>query len=312
MSFDFTGNCRASVTIVLYRNPFPSLRIRIGISGVLPVIREGWPYFDGWPFQERWVQLDGLGIHYVDEGYGSRPVVMVHGNPAWSYMWRNLIPAVSAAHRVLAVDLMGFGKSEKPNPALHDFPHHARIVSGFISSLGLRNIVLILHDWGAPFAMQYVVRNPQNVAALIIMNTFLTSDFRMPPGAASKITPAIIKDSAVHPDAVNEEAMKAYWAPFPDDESKKVYQSFAGMFPDSPYHPSFKPLKEVEQGLPHLTIPTMIVWGTGKSGPTYAERISKMIPESKLQTVNAGHFVPEDAPADVEKLVVDFLKSHDL
>src|SRR6266702_2866949 len=61
------------------------------------MIRQGWPYFEGWPFQERWLQIDGLGIHYVDEGYGSRPIVMVHGNPAWSYMWRNLIPAVCGA-----------------------------------------------------------------------------------------------------------------------------------------------------------------------------------------------------------------------
>ena len=276
------------------------------------MIREGWPYFEGWPFQERWVQLDGLGIHYVDEGYGSRPVLMVHGNPAWSYMWRNLIPAVSASHRVLALDLMGFGKSDKPHPALHDFPHHARIVSGFIQSLGLRNVVLLVHDWGASFAMQYVVRNPQNVAGLIVMNTFLTSDFRMPPGAAAKITPSIIKDSAVHPENVTEETMKAYWAPFPDDDSKIVYQSFARMFPDNPYHPSFKAMKEIEQGLSTLKIPTLLLWGTGKSAPTYAERISKMIPDSRLQTVNAGHFVPEDAPGEVEKFVLDFLSNHSL
>jgi haloalkane dehalogenase len=276
------------------------------------MIRQGWPYFDGWPFQERWVQLDGLGIHYVDEGYGSRPVVMIHGNPAWSYMWRKLIPSVSATHRALALDLMGFGKSDKPNPLLHDFPHHARIVSGFIQSLGLRNIVLIVHDWGAPFAMQYVVRNPTNVSGLIIMNTFLTTDFRIPPNVAAKITPAIIKDSAVHPENITEEAMQAYWAPFPDDESKQVYQSFARMFPDSPFHPSFKPLKEIEQGVTHLSIPTLLLWGTAKTGTAYAEKVSKMIPDAKLSSLNAGHFVPEDDPNDVEKQVLEFLSSHNL
>ncbi len=223
--------------------------------GRLGMIRQGWPYFDGWPFPERWVQLAGLGIHYVDEGYGGRPVVMIHGNPAWSYMWRKLIPSVSSSHRALALDLMGFGKSDKPNPTLHDFPHHARIVSDFIQSLGLRNIVLILHDWGAPFALQYVVRNHQNVAGLIIMNTFLTTDFRVPPNVASKITPSIIKDSAVHPENVSEETMK---------------------------------------------------------GAAYAERISKMIPGSTLSSLNAGHFVPEDDPDDVEKLVLEFLKDHKL
>ncbi len=276
------------------------------------MIRQGWPYFDGYPYQERWLHLDGLAIHYLDEGYGGRPVLMVHGNPAWSYMWRRLIPPVSAGHRALALDLMGFGKSDKPHPNLHDFPHHARIVTSFIQSLGLRSLVLILHDWGGPFAMQYAVRNQQNVAGLILMNTFLTTDYRIPPNIAAKITPAIIKESSLHPEKITDDVMKAYWAPFPDDESKKVYQAFPRMFPDSPTHPSFRPVKEIEQALPGLKIPTLFVWGTARGGPAYGERLSKMIPESKLRPVDAGHFVPEDAPSDVEKLILDFLSDHNL
>lgn len=272
------------------------------------MIRQGWPYFEGYPFQERWVHLDGLAIHYVDEGYGRRPVLMVHGNPAWSYMWRRLVTPVSAGYRALALDLMGFGKSDKPSPSLHDFPHHARIVSGFIESLGLRNLVLVVHDWGGPFAMQYAVRNQANIAGLILTNTFLTADFRIPPIVAAKITPSVIKDTSAHPEKISDTTMEAYWAPFPDDESKKVYQAFPRMFPDSPTHPSFRPMKEIEQALPHLHIPTLIVWGTAKAAPTYAERLSKMIPDSKLSPVSAGHFVPEDAPEEVEKLVLDFLR----
>ena len=276
------------------------------------MIRHGWPYFEGYPFPERFVYLDGLQIHYVDQGYGGRPVLMVHGNPAWSYIWRRLIPPVSMGHRALALDLMGFGKSDKPNPTLHDFPHHAQIIAGFIQSLGLRNLVLVLHDWGGPFAMQYVVRNPQNIAGLILTNTFLTADYRIPPNIAARITPAIIKDSSLHPENISEGAMEAYWTPFPDDESKKAYQAFPRMFPDSPTHPSFKALKEIEQALPHLKVPTLLIWGTAKSGQAYAERVSKLIPDSKLRTVNGGHFVQEDAPDDVEKLVLDFLDDYSL
>lgn len=275
------------------------------------MIRQGWPYFEGWPFAERWLQLDGLAIHYVDEGSGSRPVVMVHGNPAWSYMWRRLLPAITGSgHRVLAFDLMGFGKSEKPHPDLHDFPHHAGIVSSYIESLGLRNIILVVHDWGGPFAMQYVVRHPQNVAGMVIMNTFLTADYRLPPQVAEKINPATIKESCVHPENVPETAMEAYWAPFPDEEAKKSYQAFPRMFPDSPTHPSFKPLKEIEQGLPKLKMPTLVLWGTGRTAPTYAERVAKMIPTAKLTQVKAGHFVPEDAPDEVEKLVLGFFSEN--
>jgi haloalkane dehalogenase len=271
------------------------------------VIRQGWPSFQGYPFQERWVHIDGLAIHYVDEGAGGDPVLMIHGNPAWSYMWRRLIPPVALGRRTLALDLMGFGKSEKPNPNLHDFPHHANIVSGFIGSLGLRHLTLILHDWGAAFGMQYAVRHQNNISGLILTNTFLTTDAHIPPDAAAKITPAVIKESSLHPDKISGETMTAYWAPFPDEDSKKAYMSFARMFPDSHSHPSFGPLKEIQQALPHLKIPTLIIWGTRKNQSGYAERIAKMIPESRLEIVNAGHFVPEDAPEDVEKLVLSFL-----
>ena len=158
--------------------------------------------------------------------------------------------------------------------------------------------------------MQYVIRHPQNVAGLVVMNTFLTSDYRLPPQVAAKITPAIIKESSVHPENVSESAMEAYWAPFPDDEAKKAYQAFPRMFPDSPTHPSFKPMKEIEQGLPRLKIPTLVIWGTGKTAPTYAERVTKMIPNAKLTQVKAGHFVPEDAPDEVEKLVLGFFSEN--
>lgn len=276
------------------------------------MIRQGWPIFEDFPYPERFVRLDGLEIHYVDEGWGGRPVLMVHGNPVWSYIWRRLIPPVASGHRALALDLMGFGKSDKPHPRLHDFPHHARIVSSFVQSLGLRNLVLVLHDWGGPFAMQYVVRNQGNVAGLILMNTFLTTDYRIPPAVAAKITPSIVKEAAVHPENISEAAMNAYWAPFPDDESKKTYQAFPQMFPDSTTHPSYMPMKEIEHALPRLKIPTLLIWGTARSGPGYAERISKMIPDASLNPVDGGHFVQEDNPAQVEKLVLDFLRDHSL
>ena len=276
------------------------------------MIRQGWPIFEGYPYPERFVHIDGLQIHYVDEGWGGRPVLMVHGNPVWSYVWRRLIPPIAAGHRALALDLMGFGKSDKPNPSLHDFPHHAAIVSSFVQSLGLGNMVLVLHDWGGPFAMQYVVRNQQNVAGLILMNTFLTTDYHIPPSAAAKITPSIVKEVAVHPENISDAAMEAYWAPFPDEESKKAYQAFPQMFPSSTTHPSFMSMKEIEQALPHLKIPTLLVWGTAHSGPVYAERISKMIPGSTLHSLKAGHFVQEDDPGEVEKLVLGFLNDHSL
>lgn len=160
--------------------------------------------------------------------------------------------------------------------------------------------------------MQYVVRNQHNISGLVLLNTFLTADYRIPQAVAAKITPSVVKEAAVHPENISDKAMEAYWAPFPDEESKKAYQSFPRMFPDSPVHPSFNPMKEIEQSLHTLKIPTLLVWGTARSGPAYAEKLSKSIPDSKLHSVNAGHFVQEDAPEDVKKLILDFLDSHSL
>ena len=160
--------------------------------------------------------------------------------------------------------------------------------------------------------MHYAARHPDNIAGIIMTNTFLTTDFRIPPSVASKITPSIIKDASVHPDQIGETTMDAYWAPFQDEQSKIVYKSFASMFPDSMTHPSYKPMKEVEQSLSTLKVPTMLVWGIARSGSTYPEKISKMIPNSTISTVKAGHFVQEDEPAEVEKLVLKFLGDNNL
>jgi haloalkane dehalogenase len=101
------------------------------------------------PYESHYVDVMGSSMHYVEQGNGD-PILLLHGNPTSSYLWRNVIPLISPVGRVIAVDLIGMGKSDKPDIAYH-LQNHIRYIDGFIKELGLENIVLVLHDWGAGF-----------------------------------------------------------------------------------------------------------------------------------------------------------------
>jgi haloalkane dehalogenase len=127
----------------------------------------GLPIATDFPFEQATVEVAASHIAYVDEGEG-RPVLFLHGNPTSSYIWRNVIPYVSDDHRAIAPDLIGMGASGKPDIG-YSFADHARYIDGFIDALGLEDIVLVVHDWGAAIGMRYARLNPDNVAALAFM-----------------------------------------------------------------------------------------------------------------------------------------------
>lgn len=123
------------------------------------------------PFESRYVTVEGHRIHYIEEGRGE-PILFIHGNSAWSYLWRNILPTVAkeTRRRGIALDLLGFGRSDKPN-ADYSVRLHYRIVEGFIERLGLTNLVLVLHDWGGPLGTFYALRHPERIQALAFMET---------------------------------------------------------------------------------------------------------------------------------------------
>ena len=113
------------------------------------------------PFQSKFVEVHGSKMHYVEEGAGD-PVLFLHGNPTSSYLWRNVIPHVSPLARCIALDLIGMGKSDKPDLE-YRFVEHSRYVDGFIEALGLRNITFVIHDWGSALGFHYARRPEENV-----------------------------------------------------------------------------------------------------------------------------------------------------
>lgn len=127
-----------------------------------------------YPFQNRYINVDGVKLHYLDEGSG--PIIwLMHGMPMWSYVWRNLIPPlVAAGYRCFVPDLMGFGLSDKPKQeSAHTLQRHVSLMTGLINQLGLKDLIIAGQDWGGPIAMRYAIENKTNVKALVIFNTFV-------------------------------------------------------------------------------------------------------------------------------------------
>lgn len=127
--------------------------------------------FDGtWPFAPRFCDAAGFRQHYVDQGHG-RPVLLLHGQPTWGYIWRNFIPTLAATHRVVAPDHMGFGKSETPADREYTLRTHVGNLTALIEALDLRDITLVMQDWGGPIGVGYAVRHPERIHSLALMNT---------------------------------------------------------------------------------------------------------------------------------------------
>lgn len=133
-----------------------------------------WIDRDAYPFQPHYFEADGGRMHYVDEGQG-RPIVMVHGTPTWSFLYRKLIKALSGEYRVIVPDHIGFGLSDKPQNWPYRPQDHARNLEALITHLGLRDITLVVHDFGGPVGLYYAIEYPGYIHSLVLFNTFLWS-----------------------------------------------------------------------------------------------------------------------------------------
>ena len=204
----------------------------------------------GYPWQPRYVSdlpaLDGLRMHYLDEGRADAPVtwLCLHGNPAWSYLYRKMIPVfLAAGHRVVAPDMIGFGKSDKPKKdSAHSFGWHRQMLLELIERLDLRNIVLTVQDWGGLLGLTLPMEAPDLYRGLLVMNTALaTGDAPLSPGFIAwremcKKSPDfdVARLFARGNPHMSEQECAAYNAPFPDRGHRAALRAFPPMVPDRP------------------------------------------------------------------------------
>jgi tRNA(adenine34) deaminase len=204
----------------------------------------------GYPWQPRYVAdlpaLDGLRMHYLDEGPAAAPVtwLCLHGNPAWSYLYRKMIPVfLAAGHRVVAPDMIGFGKSDKPKKdSAHRFGWHREVLLELVERLDLRNVVLVVQDWGGLLGLTMPMAAPQRYRGLLVMNTTLaTGDAPLSPGFLAwremcRKNPEfdIARLFARGNPHMSAEECAAYGAPFPDRGHRAALRAFPPLVPDSP------------------------------------------------------------------------------
>jgi haloalkane dehalogenase len=276
----------------------------------------------GFGFAPNYVEQDGLRMHYLDEGAGD-PVLCLHGEPTWSFLYRKMIPVLIGAARVVAPDYFGFGRSDKPvEVGWYSFDRHYGSILRLVEELDLRGLTLVVQDWGGPIGLRLAVEHPERVERLVIMNTGIGGGrppsetwlrFRDVVRAAGGDFQAgrLIRTSAVR--GLADEVVAGYDAPFPVPESKAGVLAFPEQVPTEPDHPNTAPLMAIRAALRTWEKPALVLFGDSDPifRPRVAERIAEWIPGALPAELieNAGHFVQEDAGEEAAARIVKFVRT---
>jgi haloalkane dehalogenase len=272
------------------------------------------------PFEPRYLDQDGLRMHYLDEGTGD-PVLCLHGEPTWSFLYRKMIPPLAKVARVVAPDYFGFGRSDKPTDVdWYTYDRHSASILRLVEELDLRGLTVVVQDWGGPIGLRLAVEQRGRVERLVIMNTGVGGG-RAPSEAWLRFRDVVraaggdfqpgrlIRTSAVR--GLGDEVMAAYDAPFPTAESKAGALAFPEHVPTEPDHPNTVALMAVREALKAWEKPALILFGDSDPifGPEVAESIARLIPGAlPAETIrNAGHFLQEDAGEEAAERIVRFL-----
>jgi len=274
----------------------------------------------GYPWQPHYLDLDGLRLHYLDEGAGP-PVLLLHGEPTWSYLYRTVIPELTPACRVVAPDYLGFGRSDKPL-RLEDYSYdlHVASIQRLVEALDLRDLTVVVQDWGGPIGLRFAVEQPERVARLVLMNTGVGGG--RPPSeewlrfrdfvrrVGPELLPGrLVRISCIRP--LSDEVEEAYSAPWPVPESKAGVLAFPELVPTEPEHPNTAPLLRVRDAVARWEKPALVLFSDSDPifRPEAAERLARLIPGAGPAEIvaRAGHFLQEDAGPEVGRRIARFV-----
>jgi haloalkane dehalogenase len=273
----------------------------------------------GYDFAPHWREVDGLRLHYVDEGSGD-PVVCFHGEPTWAYLYRKMLPALEAAgHRVICPDYPGFGRSDKPTErGWYTYDRHVGHVSALLGALDLREATVVVQDWGGPIGLRWAVENADRVARLVILNTGLFT------GRVSKGFMAWRDFAERNPDLpvgfvlqgatttdLAPEVVAAYEAPFPNSDSKAGAAQFPLIVPTSDESVGAAEMRAVADELSRWTKPTLVAFSDSDPVfpyPRAGEAFCGMVPGAgeQVRIEGAAHFLQEDRGEEIAQLIVSF------
>ncbi len=298
----------------------------------MPVIRtpdERFANLLDWPYAPQYVEVNGLRLHYVDEGGGDETFLCLHGEPSWSFLYRKMIPVLAQKGRVIAPDLVGFGRSDKYTELEeYSFHMHHAALAGFIAALDLTNITLICQDWGGILGLTIAAEQPGRFSRLVIMNTGLpTGDIPasegfmqwrafaqragrgLPVGHLFELSAGSIKPSP--------EVVVAYEAPFPDESYKAGVATFPLLVPVQPDDPGAAELRAAREKLSSWDKPALVMFSDSDPVTRGGDKFfRKLIPTAKNQpeiTIEgAGHFLQEEQGEAIARHILAFVEREPL
>ena len=278
---------------------------------------EGLP---GYAFEPRYLDQDGLRMHYVEEGSGD-PVLLLHGEPTWAFLYRKMITPLAGVARVVVPDYFGFGRSDKPT-RIEDYSYdfHYASVERLAEELDLRRATVVVQDWGGPIGIRLAVEHPDRVERLVVLNTWVGAGWTPPEdwlrfrALVRRVGPEFLPGQLIRITCVSgldDEVVEAYNAPFPTAESKAGVLAFPELVPTEPDHPSAARMIAVGEALERWDRPALVLYSDSDRVFTVdvADRMAERIPGSGPAEIvpGAGHFLQEEKGEAIAARIVRFL-----
>ncbi len=299
-----------------------------GYAGIRPTWPEGsvlrtpedcFGALPGFPYKPKYENIEGLHLAYIDEGQGD-PILMLHGEPTWGYLYRRMIPPLAKIGRVIAPDLIGFGRSDKPvHPNAYSYKAHVRWVRKFIEALNLQRITLVCQDWGGSIGLRILAQVPERFQRLVAMNTGIGpglspgEGFRQWRSFSQRVRvldiPLLMKNAVLGRKLTLEEAA-AYGAPFPTAAYQTGTLLFPRLVPIRPDHPGAYDNRIAIEKLKALELPVLLPWAdqdpiTGPWEPFLRHIFRNVAPPLTIR--GAGHFLQEDAGEEIAEHISRFI-----
>jgi haloalkane dehalogenase len=288
-----------------------------------------------YPFNGKLLDLDGLGYHYLDEGTGA-PVVMVHGNPSWSFYYRNLVLALRDRYRCIVPDHIGCGLSDKPGDDRYEYTLFRRVadLEQLLDTLGvMENITLVVHDWGGIIGMAYAVRHPERISRLVILNT---GAFHLPNNKPFPLSLIICRDTVLGTllvrgfnafsagashvgckrNPMSPELRALYQLPYDSWRNRIATLRFVQNIPLFPADQGYDLVSTVSDGIGRFsTLPMLICWGERDFvfDRHFLAEWRQRFPDAEVHSYpDCGHYILEDAKEEVVPLISGFLDRTEL